>query len=67
MWANYRFWITVAWEEYARSLHDFLTGQGTGIPVDFSTRRLVGIGHSMGALSLYVIPSMINPNPKTPI
>ncbi|KAF8878111.1 Alpha/beta hydrolase fold-1 [Infundibulicybe gibba] len=40
------------WEEYARSLHLLLAGLGTGIDVDFSTRKLVAIGHSMGAISL---------------
>ncbi|KAG6810634.1 hypothetical protein H0H92_011039 [Tricholoma furcatifolium] len=40
------------WEEYARAIHTFLTGLGTGVNVDFSTRRLVGVGHSMGAVCL---------------
>ncbi|KAG6853401.1 hypothetical protein C0991_004734 [Blastosporella zonata] len=40
------------WEEYARAIYMFLTGFGTGVDVDFSTRRLVGIGHSMGAVCL---------------
>ncbi|KAG6817019.1 hypothetical protein H0H87_000641 [Tephrocybe sp. NHM501043] len=40
------------WEEYARAIHTFLTGFGSGVDVDFSTRRLIGIGHSMGAASL---------------
>ncbi|KAG6901619.1 hypothetical protein C0995_009959 [Termitomyces sp. Mi166 len=40
------------WEEYARAIYTFLTGFGTGVDVDFSTRRLVGIGHSMGAVCL---------------
>ncbi|KAF5337468.1 hypothetical protein D9757_002417 [Collybiopsis confluens] len=51
------------WEEYGRSMHAFLTGRGRtllgsnldGQPVDnfdFSARTLVGIGHSMGAISL---------------
>ncbi|KAG6807346.1 hypothetical protein H0H93_001666, partial [Arthromyces matolae] len=43
---------SVPWEEYARAIHTFLTNFGTGVDVDFSTRRLVGIGHSMGAVSL---------------
>ncbi|CAL1697815.1 unnamed protein product [Somion occarium] len=42
----------VSWEEHARSLHAFLTGLGTGVDVDFSTHNLVGVGHSMGAVSL---------------
>ncbi|GLB40016.1 putative alpha/beta hydrolase family protein [Lyophyllum shimeji] len=41
-----------AWEDYGRSIHAFLTGFGTGLDVDFSTRRLVGIGHSMGSTAL---------------
>jgi len=40
------------WDEYARAVHAFLTGRGKGIPVDFSTRKLVGIGHSIGAVAL---------------
>ena len=43
---------TVGWEEYARSVHSFLTGLGAGIPVDFSKRNLVGVGHSMGGVAL---------------
>lgn len=52
-----------AWEEYARSIHACLAGLGTGLDVDFSKRRLVGIGHSMGAVSLCVVvfsTAMIN-------
>ncbi|KAJ3492874.1 hypothetical protein NLJ89_g11149 [Agrocybe chaxingu] len=44
--------LMFGWEEYARSLHLFLSGLGTGVDVDFSTHNLVGIGHSMGAVSL---------------
>ncbi|KAJ3761025.1 Alpha/beta hydrolase fold-1 [Lentinula raphanica] len=66
------------WQEYARSIHAFLTGRGKtffGTPdansvedkveaanSDFSTHRLVGIGHSMGAISLLLaldfVPSL---------
>lgn len=42
----------VGWEEYGRSVHAFLAGLGTGIPVDFNTRNLVGVGHSMGGVAL---------------
>jgi hypothetical protein len=42
----------VQWEEYARSIHSFLSGFGTGVDVDFKSRNLVGIGHSMGAVCL---------------
>ncbi|PSR72142.1 hypothetical protein PHLCEN_2v11990 [Hermanssonia centrifuga] len=41
------------WEEYARSVHAFLTGLGKGVDVDFQSRKLVGIGHSMGAITLW--------------
>ncbi|KAJ6597532.1 Alpha/beta hydrolase fold-1 [Mycena vulgaris] len=39
------------WQEYARGLHAFLSGLGTGVDVDFSTRRLILIGHSMSAVA----------------
>ncbi|KAJ7224751.1 Alpha/beta hydrolase fold-1 [Mycena rebaudengoi] len=38
------------WQEYGRALHLFLSGLGTGVDVDFSTRRLVLLGQSMGAV-----------------
>ncbi|KAF7319464.1 AB hydrolase-1 domain-containing protein [Mycena chlorophos] len=40
-----------AWQEYARAIHAFLTGVGTGLAdsVDFSKRRLVLVGHSWAA------------------
>ncbi|EIW53569.1 uncharacterized protein TRAVEDRAFT_133959 [Trametes versicolor FP-101664 SS1] len=40
------------WEEYARAVHVLLAGLGTGVDVDFSTRKLVGVGHSMGATGI---------------
>ncbi|KAI0689538.1 Alpha/beta hydrolase family-domain-containing protein [Cytidiella melzeri] len=40
------------WQEYARSIHAVLAGLGTGIDVDFRSRKLVGVGHSMGAVSI---------------
>ncbi|KAL7284566.1 hypothetical protein ACG7TL_001858 [Trametes sanguinea] len=40
------------WEEYARAVHLFLAGLGKGVDVDFSSRKLVGIGHSMGASAI---------------
>jgi pimeloyl-ACP methyl ester carboxylesterase len=51
----------VGWGEYARIIHLFLTGMGTGIPTDFSSHTLVGVGHSMGAISL--ILSLTYPSP----
>ncbi|KAF7358636.1 Abhydrolase domain-containing protein mpaH [Mycena sanguinolenta] len=39
------------WQEYSRALHALLAGLGTGIDVEFSRRRLVLIGHSMGAIA----------------
>ncbi|KAJ7177600.1 Alpha/beta hydrolase fold-1 [Mycena filopes] len=40
------------WQEYARGIHAFLSGLGTGVDVDFSTRRLIFIGHSFSATAL---------------
>ncbi|KAJ4477253.1 Alpha/beta hydrolase fold-1 [Lentinula aciculospora] len=55
------------WQEYARSIHAFLTGRGRTLlgnlnldsegkaimaNFDFSSHTIVGIGHSMGAISL---------------
>lgn len=40
-------------EDYARAIHVVLTNAGTGIDVDFTKRRLVGIGHSFGGLGMY--------------
>jgi len=43
--------MAVGWEEYGRSIHLFLAGLGTGVDVDFTGHKLVGVGHSMGAVS----------------
>ncbi|KDQ58664.1 hypothetical protein JAAARDRAFT_34499 [Jaapia argillacea MUCL 33604] len=43
--------------DYGFILHCFLTGYGTGVDVDFSKHRLVGIGHSMGAISILTTPT----------
>lgn len=51
------------WEEYARSLYNLLTGFGSGIDVDFSQRRLIGIGHSMGGNCL-LLAQTYGPNLK---
>ncbi|KAG9313726.1 Alpha/beta hydrolase family-domain-containing protein [Chiua virens] len=39
-------------EAYARCVHAFLAGLGTGVDVDFSKRTLVAVGHSLGAAAL---------------
>lgn len=44
-----------SWEEYARAIHLVLNGLGKGIDVDFMSRNLVGVGHSMGASALSVL------------
>ncbi|KAI0822380.1 hypothetical protein BC628DRAFT_1458161 [Trametes gibbosa] len=36
----------------ARAVHLFLAGLGKGVDVDFSKRKLVGVGHSMGATAM---------------
>lgn len=43
---------TVTWAEYARVIHLILNGFGKGIDVDFMSRNLVGVGHSMGASAM---------------
>ncbi|KAL0580645.1 hypothetical protein V5O48_001375 [Marasmius crinis-equi] len=48
------------WEEYGRAMHLFLAGLGKGIDTDFSKHRLVGIGHSMGGVSLCVQPLQLH-------
>jgi pimeloyl-ACP methyl ester carboxylesterase len=39
----------VSWEHHARGVHAFLAGLGTGVDVDFSKRRLVLVGNSLGS------------------
>lgn len=43
---------TVSWEDYGRAIHLILNGFGKGIDVDFQSRNLVGVGHSMGATAM---------------
>ncbi|KAI0037033.1 Alpha/beta hydrolase fold-1 [Vararia minispora EC-137] len=40
------------WSEFGRSIHLVLAGLGKGVGVDFSQRKLVGVGHSMGAIAI---------------
>ncbi|KAF7792206.1 hypothetical protein EIP86_003239 [Pleurotus ostreatoroseus] len=49
------------WEEYARSIHALLTGLGTGVPINFTARKLVGIGHSMGTIALMLADTYAPP------
>ncbi|KAI0363292.1 hypothetical protein BV20DRAFT_958570 [Pilatotrama ljubarskyi] len=51
------------WEEYARAVHLFLAGLGTGVDVDFSKRNLVGVGHSMGASAIVLSQTYQPPLP----
>ncbi|KAI9056283.1 alpha/beta-hydrolase [Trametes sanguinea] len=51
------------WEEYARAVHLFLAGLGEGVDVDFSGRKLVGIGHSMGASAIILSQTYYPPLP----
>jgi hypothetical protein len=48
------FLVQVRWEDYGRGIHAVLAGQGTGVDVDFSTHKLVAIGHSIGSAAVYV-------------
>jgi len=51
--------LTFSWENYARAIHLVLAGLGTltnsktqPVKIDFTSRRLIGIAHSMGGVSL---------------
>lgn len=57
--------IEVGWEEYARSIYLFCTGQGLGLPSQgyFDDHTLVGIGHSMGAIAMVLSTTFKNPPP----
>ncbi|KIY49680.1 hypothetical protein FISHEDRAFT_65118 [Fistulina hepatica ATCC 64428] len=43
--------VTFRWEEYAHMIHLFVHGLGRGVDIDFSKRKLIGVGHSMGAVA----------------
>ncbi|KAI0301277.1 Alpha/beta hydrolase fold-1 [Russula brevipes] len=47
-----------SWEEYARAIHFVLNGFGKGIDVDFKSRNLVGVGHSMGVSAIILTRTM---------
>ncbi|KAI0634069.1 alpha/beta-hydrolase [Trametes polyzona] len=51
------------WEEYARAVHLFLAGLGSGVDVDFSQRKIVGLGHSMGASAIILSQTYQPPLP----
>lgn len=43
----------VPWEDYGRAVAQFLrAGPARGAKVDFTKRKLWGLGHSMGAVSM---------------
>lgn len=44
----------VSCERYAVAIHRFLVSAPKAFGVDFGKRRLVGLGHSLGANSLWV-------------
>ncbi|KAF8998958.1 hypothetical protein BDQ17DRAFT_1247067, partial [Cyathus striatus] len=60
-------WCKDSWSsmEYVRAVKAFLLADiHHGACIDFSERRLVGIGHSMGAVTLYVhLPWSLIPYP----
>ena len=47
---NYTYFgmYVVSWDNFARGVHAFLSGQGSGVDVDFSKRRLALVGHCIG-------------------
>ncbi|KAI0252840.1 Alpha/beta hydrolase fold-1 [Lactifluus subvellereus] len=47
-----------SWEEYARAIHLILNGFGKGIGIDFRSRNLVGVGHSMGTTAIILTRTM---------
>ncbi|KAI0357837.1 hypothetical protein OH77DRAFT_1370376, partial [Trametes cingulata] len=51
------------WEEYARAVHLFLAGLGCGVDVDSPKRRIVGVGHSMGASAIILSQTYQPPLP----
>ncbi|KAH9968080.1 Alpha/beta hydrolase fold-1 [Russula dissimulans] len=46
------------WEEYAQAIHLILNGFGKGIDVNFKSRNLFGLGHSMGAAAIILSGTM---------
>lgn len=44
-------------EDISRAIHAVVMHLGTGMDVDLSKRRLVGIGHSIGALGMLLTPN----------
>lgn len=52
----------VCWDDFARVLHLFLRGLGRGLPNHyFRGHNLVGVGHSMGAVSILLSQTLPNP------
>lgn len=54
--------FVVCWDDLARALHLFLNGLGTGLPKNyFRGHNLVGVGHSVGAVSILLSQTLPNP------
>ena len=55
--------VSVTCQKYAHAVHSFLTaGINEGAQTDFGSRRLVGIGHSLGANAMCVLRLVIRTN-----
>ncbi|KAI0061135.1 hypothetical protein BV25DRAFT_1917103 [Artomyces pyxidatus] len=48
---------------YKKAIHLVLSGQGKGVDVDFRTRNLVAVGHSMGCIALIMSKTLVPPIP----
>ncbi|KAK7056620.1 hypothetical protein VNI00_002337 [Paramarasmius palmivorus] len=55
-----KWYLNFSCDKYAQAVHHFLT---TG-PVDFSARKLIGIGHSLGGNAISLVQSLASPSLK---